>query len=1117
MLFYLIVEGTAHTRPALAGLLWSERTEANARGSLRLALMELRRAVGDHLVITRTQAAFDRGRPYSLDWDDLVQRGSVPGDYRGGFLDDLAIPDVPRFDDWIAGRRWQAEQAATRVLGERARAARDRGEHDEAVRLARRVLEIDPLDESAHRSIVEILSAMGNRAGALAQYEACRRTLEQELGVAPDPHTQALRQRIATPGHRAPVPAVAGGPGTEAPSKGPSGRAGEVETGRPCGGSRRRLPRPLTELIGRDAEIERVSARLRDPRVRLLTLTGPGGAGKTRLAIAVAERSDTEVQFVSFAGVRPPNDHVTPTGGGQAEAAMPETDAVVTTLAGAIGVDLTPPRPARDLLLAALRDRHMILVLDNLEHLPAAAPLAGAILSVAPAVRILATSRRRLGICAEHVHEVPALPDASARALFVDRARKLDTGFDPDACALARICAAVGGLPLAIELAASLTRALTCGEIADRLEAGDPAMATAGRAMATSPCAPADLLEHPAPAAAVRHASMKQVFDASWRLLNPPEQQALAAVSVFGGGFTLAAALEVAATTAVVLVRLTDHSLVRRDHDGRYRVHELVRQYAVARLADDGPPARHAAWYARFLRERAARLRDHADSAVLGEIEPEMDDIRLAWRYAGSDRAAFAEDYWTLCLRRHYYEEALSVASDMIAAGSTAQGAEAARWHRLAGIAHFQIERGGESLLALTDALAVADRPLPATRIGKLMVMAGALARQVVYRTTPVAAAAPRAPERALATEAARTLSLLTELSFHRQDQATMLLTVLRHLDMAERAGTTVERAEAYANFAVVTALAGCERVSRHYGRLADEAIAEVPDPVAVSRARLARGLRLAAEGRFAEAQRALTLARSHPVEPRLAEHCHGLLADLEVQRGRYATAVPLMAAVAAMSVARMGDELSGYWCLTGQAEAMLRLADCEPADVAAVLKAAGEATFALRTLDADHFARAGAKIPTIQRVRLGTARARLCLLGGDLATARLAVHDALCAADRPDMPLAGTLEAWAGIAEVLWALDMADAAIPAVLRHMARLARRTPSAAARMGWAAALLLHLTGRRPAAARSATRGLAAARRLGIVFDEARSREALGDVEQAARLHRRVGTMPLTRPR
>ncbi|WP_182875343.1 ATP-binding protein [Microbispora sp. H10670] len=1105
VLFYLAVEGTPQTRPALAGLLWGDRAEANARGSLRLALMELRRAAGSHLLVDRTHVAFDRGRPYSLDWADLVENGSVPADYHGGFLDDLVVADAPAFDDWVAGRRRQAGHAAAQALGERARAAWNRGDCDGAVRLARRVLAVDGLDESAHRLIIEVLSATGNRAGALTQYEACRRSLDRELGVAPDPRTQALRQRIAL-----------GGPSGHSPARGAQAAA-PLREGPRGGTATRRLPRPLTRLIGREAEIENVRAKLRDREVRLLTLTGPGGVGKTRLAVAVAERLDEEVLFVSFTSVRPKDTTAQPydiTAVAAVSGTAGEVDVVATTLAEAVGVDLTPPRPARDLLLAAVRHRDLILVLDNLEHLPSVALLAGAILSAAPAVRILATSRRRMGICAEHVHEVPALCGASARALLLERARALVPTIAPDTHALDRVCRAVGGLPLAVELAATLTRAMTCEEIAEHLHPGGPAARAAH--------APADLLVHPQPAATTRHASMKQVFDTSWRLLTAVEQRALAAVSVFAGGFTLAAGIEVAGTTAVVVARLIDHSLVRRDQDGRHRVHELVRQYAVAHLADESPRARHAAWYARFLRERAGRLRDYADTAVLGEIEPEIDDVRQAWRHAvhgpaDQDRAAFAESYWTLCLRRHCYAEALSVAHDMIAAVRPEDRAASARWHRLAGLAHFQFERGAESLTALRRALAIADRPLPSTWAEKASAVAGGLARQVIRRTTPLSGRARTGPARELAAEAARTLSVLAELGYHRQEQGTMLLSVVRHLDAAERAGGPVERGEAYANVAVVAALAGSEAVARRYGRLADEQIATVPDPVAVSRARLARGLRLITEGRFAAAHRVLTLARRHPADPRLAEHCLGLLADLEIQRGCYAAAAQLMAAVAETSVTRMGETVSGYWGLTGQAEALLRLVDGDPADVSAVLKAAEEATLALPVLGEDHFARAGAKIPAIQRLRLGVARARFHLLGDDVPAARLALDDALRTADRPDMPLRGTLEAWAGLAEVLWALEADDPAVREVARHMSRLARRTPSAAPRMGWATALTHEVTGRRPRARLAAGRALAAARRLGIAFDEARSLEVLGETEEAARIHARLGTAPVIRRR
>ena len=1123
LLFYLMIEARPCTRSALAGLLWGERTEANARGSLRLALMELRRAVGGHLAISPSRVAFDRGRPYALDWEDLVERGVVPEDHRGGFCDDLAIPDAPQFDDWAAERRRQAGRATARVLRGQACAARGRGEHESAARLAFRLLELDPLDEAAHRAVIEALAALGDQAGALAHYETCRRVLDEELGIPPAPGTEALRQQIVAATGRAAARDVTAGEvtGRSVAARAVTGRAvaGRAVAGRAVGG---RVPCPPTGLIGRDGEIERVARRLRDHRVRLLTLTGPGGVGKTRLAIALGEKFEDYVLFVSFAGVCPPTgrphawaadrtaDLTNPANpaGAARTAAHWEADAVVSTLAKAIGVDLTPPKPARDLLIAALRDRRALLILDNLEHLPTVGGLAEAILEAAPGVRILATSRRRLGLCAEHVHEVPALPDEPARALFGERARGLDPEFAADPRALARICAAVGGLPLAVELAASLTRALTCEEIADRLA---PADDPAGRS------SPVALLERPAPG---RHASMRQVFDASWHLLTVPEQRALACVSVFAGGFTLAAALEVAATGVAVVARLTDHSLLRRDRDGRYRVHELVRQCAVARLADDAPRARHATWYARLLGERAARLRDHADAAVLDEIDPDLDNIRLAWRHLGPARAAFAENYWTLCLRRHHYAEALAITADVIASRPAAdtekERSELARWHRLAGIAHFQFERGGESLAALTEALAVTGRPLPTTRPGQLATLTRTALRQAVHRLTPLTGAAGNAPARALAAESARTLSMLAELGFHRQDQTALLLAVLRHLESAERSGGVPERAEAYANVAVVAALAGLGTVARHYGRLADEAIAAVPDPVAVSRARLSRGLLLSAQGRFGEARRTLTAARRHPADRRLAEHCQGLLAELEVRRGRYADAAPLLAAVAAVSVARMGDELSGYWCLTGQAEAMLRLADRTPAGVTGVLKAARTATLALPRLDEDHFARAGGKIQTIQRLRLGVLQAQLSLLEGDVPAARQAVAGALRTADRPDLPLRGTLEAWAGLAEALRALRTADPAIPRLLRHMREVARRTPSAAARMDWAAALLLDLTGRGREARRRASRALTAARDLGTAFDEARSYEALGETERAARLHAELGTAPLTAP-
>lgn len=520
----------------------------------------------------------------------------------------------------------------------------------------------------------------------------------------------------------------------------------------------------------------------------------------------------------------------------------------------------------------------------------------------------------------------------------------------------------------------------------------------------------------------------------------------------------------------------------------------------------------------------------------LEDVEPEMDNIRVAWQYirrtAPAAREGFLENYWTLCLRRHYYAEALSIIEDALADPRDTPARVLARWHRLAGIAYFQCERGGHSWTALHRTLAIAGRPLPSTPPGKALALVGSAVRQVLYRTTPLTGRARRPDDRALAREVARALSFLTVLGSHRFDPITTLLTVLRHLNAAQRSGDPVDLAEAYANFSHIAGIAGWRAVSRRYGKLADRAIARVADPAAVSWALLARGLRLMGDGCFDAARKTLTLACRYPADPRHAESCQGLLAELEIFRGHYADAVPMMAAVAERAVIRMGDDVAGYWCLTGQAEAMLRLAGPDHDEIVMVLKAAREATLAISRFDKDHFSRSGPHLMTIQRLRLGSAFARAALLRGDPDAAAEAVTEALRAVNVPFLPKVGVLEALTGLSETLWALHTAHALgdvkepVRRALAHMKGFARCAPGVRARLGWATALLGHITGRRSAARRSATTALTRARELGVPYDEARAHEVLSLVaadptaaeahrHRAATLHATLGTTPLTR--
>ncbi|MFI7703038.1 ATP-binding protein [Nonomuraea sp. NPDC049480] len=1086
LLCHLAATPGARSRAELAALLWGERPDAKARGSLRLALTELRREVGGWLEITREQVRFRADDTCYVDHRQLAQGVTVAAAlrlWRGEFLDGVSFRDAPAFAEWLESERHRVRLLLRDLLVRTGPAA-----SDEVVRLARIVTEPDPFDEEAHRLLIASLARAGNRAGALVCYEELRRRLATELGVDPAPETRALRQELA------PRPAPRGGRGL---ARGP------VPPGHAP------LPVPRTELIGRDAEIRHLRTLLACER--LVTLLGPGGIGKTRLAIAAATDGECDVAFVSFVGVRP--------------------EAAVTTLARRLGVDLSPPRPAVELLLAALAGRSTLLVLDNLEHLPSFDVVIGEILRAAPGVRVLVTSRRRLELSDQLIVPVEGLPGPAAEALFAARALQAQPAFDPDreAPLVAAICSATGGLPLAIELAASLLRAVPCADLAQRLGVDPGLLSTSG------------------PATRSRHASMRTVFETSWHLLDPAAQEALAALSVFGGGCTLGAALEVAGTTPDVLVRLVDHSMIHLTPSGRYALHPLIQQLAATHLKDPRVHQRHARHFARLLDEHATALQDGSDTEVTRVLGVEMDNIRLAWV---SGKACFLDHYWTLCLRLRLYEESGAIVRRHLARIPEVPELRhlRARRLRMAAVSEHQLAREREATRLAGEALDTLGEPLPTSSAGRTAALVAAAARQTLYRLLPARRSAPRLPSTqqplphllptrpadAAGSEAAQALTLLARLAFLQQDLTTMLVTSLRQLNAADRASDPALKAEAYANFATIAHLARLHRLATRYGTLADRALADIRHPTdAANRARLARGLHQLYTGAFEAARHSFAESRARTFDPRMAENCAGMLAETALWQGDFAGAASLFAETEELAVARVGgDDIGRHWCLTGRAEALLRL-DRVPVERIRDVLAAARASVERRHTHAKELGlRDGPAAQVTQRLRLLTATARLDLrrpptpglacaphdpmsdgserrepVGEGHARAWDALVQALALAARLPAGQPGMLECWAGLAELLWdahtlatglRIDEPQERASARLlhAHLSRYAAHNPGAAARIGWSRALVLATAGKGKAALRAAEQAATAAERLSAPYDRRRAEEVAG---------------------
>ncbi len=564
LLAFLALHPEAHSREKLAALFWGDSPDSEARGSLRKALTLLRKHLSSDILIADRETV--QLNPDISMWVDVLEleknahSESVGGSlqstienlkseialYRADFLADF-------YDDWILAEREHYHALYLNTLLRLVQELRAQSEYDHAIEYAQRVLATDPSNERAHQHLMFCFMATGNRPAALEQYEKCERALREDLAVEPSPETAALYHWIKqAPSERKPTEALI-----------------------------TNLPIPVSSFIGRKRDIAELKESL--PKSRLLTLTGAGGSGKTRLAIQVAtDLIDTfrdGVWWVELAGL-------------MQESLIPQT------VAKALGVIDVANQPIIETLAHFLRAKQLLLVLDNCEHLVSAcAQLAESLLQIGPYLKILATSRQSLGITGEVVWQVPtlSLPDPQAISLvqslikyesirlFVERASAVKSGFkltEQNAMAVEQICQRLDGIPLAIELAAARTKLLTVQHIAERLDRRFSLLTTGSLT------------------ALPRQQTLQATIDWSYDLLPEDARVLMRRLSVFAGGLTQEAAETVCSDEHLkpgavldLLARLVDRSLVLVDQQGeaeRYRTLETIREYARDKLAEAG-------------------------------------------------------------------------------------------------------------------------------------------------------------------------------------------------------------------------------------------------------------------------------------------------------------------------------------------------------------------------------------------------------------------------------------------------------------------------------------------------------------------------------------------------
>jgi non-specific serine/threonine protein kinase len=390
----------------------------------------------------------------------------------------------------------------------------------------------------------------------------------------------------------------------------------------PASEPRHNLPVQTTPFVGRERELSEVANVLNEAGCQLVTLLGPGGVGKSRLSIEAASRQfELYADGVYFVPLAP----------------LTSADSIVVTTGEAIHFSFVHPRDPVEQLLDYLRDKQMLLVMDNFEHLLAGASLITAIIQVAAGVKVIATSRVRLSLQAECLYEVGemsfpngtddiAFEDFEAIQLFLTYARRAQPGYElglKDQPAVAHICQLVDGMPLGIELAAAWVRMLPLAEIATELE-GD-----------------LDLLETTMQDVPERQRSMRAAFDYSWNLLSAAEQDTFKKLSVFRGGFSRDAARHITGASLMALMGLIDKSLLRRTPGGRFEIHELTRQYGAEKLAAHPQQKQavqdlHCDYYATMLelQEQFLTRGGRSDEDVQDHIKSEIENIRKSWNWA---------------------------------------------------------------------------------------------------------------------------------------------------------------------------------------------------------------------------------------------------------------------------------------------------------------------------------------------------------------------------------------------------------------------------------------------------------------------------------------------------
>lgn len=614
LLTYLATKRTPVSRDALASMFWPEFDQSQALSNLRREMARLKKMAGPILLPERSQIQIDPSAKLWIDsheFERLILEGSIDSLkkaielYKDDFMAGFLLAGCHEFDDWQfferEGLKDYLNQATQQLLAWH----HDRGEYEQAIPYARRWVGIDNLNEGAHQALMLLYAQAGQRAAALRQFEECSNLLRVELGLPPEQSTIDLYEKV---------------------------RSGKVVTvkesaleenySRPT--IQHNLPAETGQLIGRSDENAELFAKLIEEQNRLITVTGPGGIGKSRLALAVAHLfgiPNTESQnssthfsdgiiFVSLTSIESRNE-------------------VILALINALGLT-SAGIDHETLLFNFIANKKLLLFLDNFEHLLDHVGLVIELLESGGDVTCLITSRARLRLSHEMQFPLIGLStdgsnplQSNAARLLLAHAKNINPEIDlnqVEISAIDQICRNLQGNPLALVLAAGWSDMLSFKEIAAEIESSIDFLST-------------DISDVPE-----RQKSMRGVFDQSWKLLNSADQEAFAKLAIFKGGFSREAARKIANASLRQLSSMLGKSLIYLRHDNRYEIHELLREFALEKLETNREAAhqaheRFSKYFGAYTDSLVDNLKGNLQKDALSKISLDLNNIRsgLHW------------------------------------------------------------------------------------------------------------------------------------------------------------------------------------------------------------------------------------------------------------------------------------------------------------------------------------------------------------------------------------------------------------------------------------------------------------------------------------------------------